>query len=286
MHFTLPLPESLPEQNKPFFQSLVDGLKAKVIPLEQLASYQTSPGEVVVLTTMYEDDSIPNFRPFLTSGQPYVVIDHAWFGQCRNTHFRLVWRGFHPQTLPQENPSGVRYQALELPAVSPWQGPHSPQPENSKVLLLTPTAAFARHFAETPEKLRNWVHKVLPEANITLRSRSAAGTGNIEEILRAHNLVIGFNSELLTRALCLGVPAIDLAPCGMVAAFNGLNLSHTIAPENGRDDLRHKSVEEREWFCATLADTFQVSAFELGQYLTVCALLERQRNLTVHQAAA
>lgn len=252
------------------------------MPLGNLKSYNTRPGEVVVLTSLYEENTTLNFAAFLATNQPYVVIDHSWFPELRTLYYRVVWQGFHRQVLPEEPPCWQRFHSLRLAPARPWQ-PRRPL-EESRALLLTPTQRYARHFGQTETGIEEQMRRYMPpEVTATVRPRKGPHPMGPEEAIQTHDVVIGYNGSMLTQAMRLGVPAIDVSPCGMVRAFNGLDPSHIAPTYKGRDYLREKTMQDVEHFSATLATFYQVSKEELTQPGIIYNMVERQQHFAVPQ---
>ena len=209
--------------------------------------------------------------PQLRQGR-FVSIDHAFFGDkgIRGYCFRVVAGSFQPETLIKEEPNWQHYRRLKLPAISPWR--HTP----GDILIMPHTREFGALAGASPAQFLTWVRDFLPphlnETDLKIRGRHATGARiSPEDAVGRSRVVIGFNTELLLRAVRMGVPAIGHPKGSLVYAFNSQTPSDVDRPS-----LFEKTVEEREHLCATLATFYQASRDELEMPGFIQGLLERQ----------
>lgn len=273
MRYVLFIPnEKIPDEDgvNNMFAAIYEGLKPALRNLAALP--ELAEGEVPILSAVYSDENRQPMAEIVASKRPYVVVDHTWFNEphLRGRYFRVVANGFQPHKLVTRAPDWARYRALGLAPIAPWQ------PAEGKVLFLPHTEAFGEIFRLSPANVEAWAKRHKPsldwQSDVTVRTRfSEAARQSPDEALRSHRAVMGFNSEMLIRALRYGVPAIGHPQGSVVYAFNGLRPADLDTPK-----LTEKSVEEREHLCALLATYYQLSLDEMATPGVIEKLLEQQ----------
>jgi hypothetical protein len=272
MRYVLFLPNEKPAEESvtAMFNAIIASLKPEIRPLEALSAL--ADNEVPVLSAVYTGSDRQPMANVVACGRPYTVVDHTWFNEphLRGRCFRVVANGFQPKTLVKASPDWQRYRQLGLSPVRPWQE------TTGKVLFLPHSERFGEIFGVSPSVLEVWAKYHKPFLNwtrdVTVRTRhSDAARQTPDEAILSHRAVMGFNSEMLIRALRYGVPAIGHPQGSVVYAFNGLT------PEDlDTRTLTEKSTEERETFCATLATYYQLSLEDLATTGAIEHLLEQQ----------
>lgn len=266
----------VPEQRHPEYESFLPilfsaakGLAARIVTrIDSVAADETP---VVSAACGGAEQLRIAELPQLREGK-FVLIDHAFFGDSgvRGRYFRIVAGRFQPDALIDDEPDWLRYQRLNLPSISQWRR------TSGDVLVMPHTREFGTLVRVSPSQFLNWVHNSLPDqvdrSELEIRGRHANGPRIApEEAIRQSRVVIGFNTELLLRALRLGVPAIGHPEGSVVYAFNHLTPYDVDSP-----CLFEKTVAEREHFCARLATFYQASSDELENPGFIQSLLERQ----------
>ncbi|MBI1308252.1 MAG: hypothetical protein GC129_00140 [Proteobacteria bacterium] len=270
----VPLPFPAEPSVNAMFKAVFDGLQCDIRPLSLLPNLQG--GEVPIISAVYTGQSRAPIAQLIRSGWAYVVIDHAWFGDptIRGTYFRLVWMGFQPKVLVATRP----YQRI-LARLGVSVLPYRRVEEGQKILVLPHSPRFGEIFDYSPEDFIDWVRHQLPrhinwQRDVIIRHRHSPKDGpTAEEHLAQARLVIGFNSELLIRALRMGIPVIGHPMGSVVYAFNRLTPADA---DSGT--LYAKTTQEVERFCATLASSYQGSLEDLAQPGFIADMLENQRD--------
>ncbi|MBY5775520.1 hypothetical protein HFN63_37100 [Rhizobium leguminosarum] len=270
-HVVLVPEESHPEYDNflPVLFSAARGLAARIVTRVDCIAADETP---IVSAACGEAEQLRIAElPQLQEGR-FVLIDNAFFGDrgVRGRYFRIVAGRFQPDTLIEDEPDWQRYQQLNLPGISRWQ--RTP----GHVLVMPHTQEFGAVVRVSPSEFLDWVYRHLPDkvdqSELKIRGRRANGPRiGPEEAIGQSRVVIGFNTELLLRALRLGVPAIGHPEGSVVYAFNRLTPRDIDNP-----CLFEKTVEEREHFCARLATFYQASCDELENPGFIQGLLERQ----------